>query len=179
MDTASIAEKNGLGVRINTIMETVFLKLSAVVDFDRAVSALKEIVSRTYNHDGSVMVERNIDAIDQAFDAIQSIEIPPSWALATDEPVADTDSDMPDFVKTLPDHACAVRVMLCRSALSVRMDSRRWEPRHTRNVPSRLKCRNGTVRSAYSARCVPWCAHMQLFVLSFSLRKKRMPDLQV
>ncbi len=101
VDAASIAEKNGLGVRINTIMETVFLKLSAVVDFDRAVSALKEIVSRTYNHDGSVMVERNIDAIDQAFDAIQSIEIPPSWALATDEPVADTDSDMPDFVKNV------------------------------------------------------------------------------
>ncbi len=76
VDTASIAEKNSLESGSIPLWKRVFLKLSAVVDFDRAVSALKEIVSRTYNHDGSVMVERNIDAIDQAFDAIQSIEIP-------------------------------------------------------------------------------------------------------
>ncbi|MDE6490571.1 MAG: pyruvate:ferredoxin (flavodoxin) oxidoreductase, partial [Muribaculaceae bacterium] len=80
VDAVGIASKVGLGVRINVIMETVFLKLTGIVPFDEAVTRLKALVSSAYMHEGGDVVRKNIAAIDMAADAIVPIDYPASWA---------------------------------------------------------------------------------------------------
>lgn len=99
IDAAALAEKNGLGVRINTIMETVFFKLSGAVDFSAAVAALKETVRTTYMHEGGEIVDRNIAAIDAAPGALNEISYPASWASCPDAP--QSDEQLPAFVKNV------------------------------------------------------------------------------
>lgn len=74
----------GLDNRINTIMITVFLYLSKVMDFDKAKEALIQRVSQTYMHEGGEVVKQNLEAIDRALQAIQEVNYPESWASATD-----------------------------------------------------------------------------------------------
>ncbi|MDE6342046.1 MAG: pyruvate:ferredoxin (flavodoxin) oxidoreductase [Muribaculaceae bacterium] len=97
IDGAAIAAKHGLGVRINTIMETVYLKLSGIVDFSKSIAKLKQLVSDQYAHEGDNVVQANIAAIDDAASAIREVAVPADWISAEDAP-ATTDSDMPEFV---------------------------------------------------------------------------------
>ncbi len=98
VDAMAIAEKCGLGVRINTIMATVMLCLMRdTVPFDAAVARLKQTVTEAYTHEGGEVVQCNIAAIDAAVPAIVAVDYPDSWATATcDAPV--TDQSVPEFV---------------------------------------------------------------------------------
>ncbi|MCM1029502.1 MAG: pyruvate:ferredoxin (flavodoxin) oxidoreductase [Pseudoflavonifractor sp.] len=66
IDAGMVAAANNLGVRVNMIMETIFLKLIGSVNLDSAITALKEKVSETYMHEGGDVVKNNIAAIDAA-----------------------------------------------------------------------------------------------------------------
>lgn len=96
VDASAIAQKTGLGVRINTIMETVFFKLMPVIPFDDAYAALQERIRTVYRHEGNAVVESNINAIAQAVAAISRIEVPADWADAVDSPAQQ--ADLPQFV---------------------------------------------------------------------------------
>lgn len=97
VDAISIAAAVGLGARINTIMETVFLKLVGVIDITTAITRLKELISTTYIHEGGDIVNKNIAAVDKAIDGITEIDYPYSWANATDDTPAATDNE-PCFI---------------------------------------------------------------------------------
>ena len=56
------------------VMETVFLYLSGIIPFNEAVSALKEQLSATYNHEGGDVVRRNIKAVDMTVAALREID---------------------------------------------------------------------------------------------------------
>lgn len=101
VDATAIARSVGLGVRINVIMETVFLKLIGVVDFNAAISRLKELVSKAYMHEGGEVVNKNLAAIDKATNSIISVDYPQSWANAGESP-ADTDAgNVPVFISEI------------------------------------------------------------------------------
>ena len=74
IDADAIAAACGLGPRINMVMETVFLYLSGIIPFNEAVSALKEQLSATYNHEGGDVVRRNIKAVDMTVAALREID---------------------------------------------------------------------------------------------------------
>lgn len=100
VDAGALAAKVGLGVRINMIMETVFLRLIDVVEFDKAVAALKDEVRATYIHEGGDVVTRNLAAIDGAPALIVGVDVPSSWAEAKDDaPVPDP--SVPEFVSRI------------------------------------------------------------------------------
>lgn len=99
VDAAAIAKEVGLGVRINVVMETVFLKLIDVVPFDTAVARLKELITDAYMHEGGDVVKKNLAAVDKAVASIQAVSYPESWADAVDVPV--DDSGLPEFVKNI------------------------------------------------------------------------------
>ena len=100
VDARSLAERCGLGVRINTIMATVMMRLmdSAMLPFDKAVAAYRQTVTDTYMHEGAEVVRRNLAAIDGAVSAIQEIRYPASWAVVADGPAA-ASADVPAFVR--------------------------------------------------------------------------------
>ncbi len=79
VDAAAIAARHNLGVRINTIMETVFLHLMPIVPFDKAYADLQQRISEVYKHEGGKVVADNLAAIAEAVAAIQEINYPENW----------------------------------------------------------------------------------------------------
>lgn len=101
VDATAIARSVGLGVRINVIMETVFLKLIGVADFDTAVSRLKELVTDTYMHEGGDVVNKNLAAIDKAVNSIIPVDYPQSWTDADDSTTAADSGNVPKFINEI------------------------------------------------------------------------------
>lgn len=79
IDAQAIAREVGLGVRINMIMETVFFKLSGVMDFDQALDGLKKEITANYMHEGAEVVTKNIQAVDMAVAALRKVVVPDEW----------------------------------------------------------------------------------------------------
>ena len=84
LDAFKIAAQHGMGVRINTIMLTAYLKIAPVVTFDEAYSRLRDLISSTYAHEGNAVVNTNLAAIEEAVGGIQEIAYPASWLSASD-----------------------------------------------------------------------------------------------
>lgn len=99
IDAAAIAAANSLGVRINTIMMTVFLYLSRVIPFDEAKAALAEQVKERYMHAGGADVANNLKAIDDTISGLREVSYPASWADEPDQfPVEKTGVDFIDRI---------------------------------------------------------------------------------
>ncbi|MBN2353247.1 MAG: pyruvate:ferredoxin (flavodoxin) oxidoreductase [Spirochaetales bacterium] len=64
IDATEIAEKTGMGNRINTIMQTAFFVISGVLPEVEAVALVKKAAEKTYGAKGPDVVKKNIDAID-------------------------------------------------------------------------------------------------------------------
>lgn len=99
VNAAAIAQKAGLGERINTIMETVFFHLMPIIPFEQAYADLQQRIKEVYMHEGNAVVNSNLAAISQAVAAITEIEVPASWADAADPAVDKT--AYPPFVENV------------------------------------------------------------------------------
>lgn len=97
IDAVKIAEKVGLGGRINMVMQTVFFKLANIIPVDEAIKYLKQSIEETYGRKGRDIVEMNWKAVDESLKNLRKVNYPNSWAdLEPEKPV---DRDEPDFVK--------------------------------------------------------------------------------
>lgn len=86
IDAVKIAQKIGLGGRINMIMQSAFFKLTEIIPVEDAVKFLKDAVETSYGKKGKEVVEMNNAAIDQGINAVVKIDVPESW-LKADEKV--------------------------------------------------------------------------------------------
>jgi pyruvate-ferredoxin/flavodoxin oxidoreductase len=87
IDAYRVAKDTGMGVRINTIMQTAFFALSGVLPRDEAIAAIKDAIEKTYGKRGEAVVQKNFAAVDmtvanlfrvEVLDQVTSdIEIPP------------------------------------------------------------------------------------------------------
>lgn len=97
VDAGKIAQANGLGRRINTVMQTCFFALSGVLPMDQAMQQLRDAVQKTYGKRGPSIVQKNLDAIAAATDAVSRVDVPDQVTsdvrLLPPVPV-----DAPDFV---------------------------------------------------------------------------------
>ena len=94
-----IAEKIGLGSRINMIMQAAFFQLTGVIPIDDAVKYLKEGIEKTYKKKGPAIVEMNCQAVDYGVRKIHKIEVPEEWLHAEDP--RERPLDIPQFVEEL------------------------------------------------------------------------------
>nr|AIW52600.1 pyruvate:ferredoxin oxidoreductase PFO-1 [Mastigamoeba balamuthi] len=108
IDASKIAEKAGLGKRINTVMQAAFFRLSGVLPFERALDLLKKSVRKTYEIKGEAVVKMNIAAIDASTDALRQVAVPAAWADAADPAPAkaeaaacEEEEQVPPFVRDL------------------------------------------------------------------------------
>ena len=100
VNATDVAEKIGLGGRINMIMQTAFFKLSEVLPIDDAVKYLKEEIEKSYGKKGDKILEMNYAAVDHALESLHKVEIPEDWKTVTDHDT-DEESDDPDFIKNV------------------------------------------------------------------------------
>ena len=78
VDGHGVAEKAGLGGRINTVLQTCFFYLSGILPRDEAIAAIKKAIEKSYARFGESVLERNYAAVDGAIEAIHKVEIPAS-----------------------------------------------------------------------------------------------------
>ena len=102
IDAAQVAEKAGLGRRINTVMQTCFFQLSGVLPAEEAIAEIKRAIEKTYSKRGEAMVRRNFLAVDGALDGLHQVRIPDSASGEkhfTGFEVRSRNGEVPDFVE--------------------------------------------------------------------------------
>ncbi len=80
IDAFKIAEKAGMGTRINVVMQAAYFKISGVLTEDVAVKYMKKFIEKTYGKKGAEVVEKNIATIDLALAAVEKVEYPKAVA---------------------------------------------------------------------------------------------------
>jgi pyruvate-ferredoxin/flavodoxin oxidoreductase len=71
-----VAEKTGMGTRINTIMQTCFFAISGVLPREQAISEIKRSIKKTYGKRGEAVVKKNFEAVDQTLENLFEVKIP-------------------------------------------------------------------------------------------------------
>ncbi len=100
IDAVALAQKLGLGARINTIMQTAFFKISGVLPSDVAIDALKKAIKKSYGKKGDEVVKKNWEAVDTAVASLQEVKVPAKPAGAKKLPRV-VPAEAPDFVQTV------------------------------------------------------------------------------
>jgi pyruvate-ferredoxin/flavodoxin oxidoreductase len=98
IDAYRVAKENGMGGRINTVMQTCFFALSGALPRDEAIAAIKHAIEKTYGKRGEAVVQKNYAAVDQALANLHQVEIPAAAGSAIERQPFTT-SDAPDFVQ--------------------------------------------------------------------------------
>jgi pyruvate-ferredoxin/flavodoxin oxidoreductase len=108
IDAIEIAERVGLGGRINVIMQTAFFLISGILPKDDAVKLIRQAVEDTYGKKGQDVVDRNLQAIDEALDSIKEVDYPDHTVgdIHMQPPVPE---DAPQFVKEVTGEIIAGR----------------------------------------------------------------------
>ena len=63
LDAAEIANQNGLGNKINTVMQSAFFYLTNVIDYQKYLEKAKDFITKTYAKKGEEVVKNNINAL--------------------------------------------------------------------------------------------------------------------
>jgi pyruvate-ferredoxin/flavodoxin oxidoreductase len=98
IDAFEVADRFGLGRRINTIMQTCFFALADVLPTGVAIEKIKDSVQTTWGRRGPEIVRRNVDAIDAALAELHEIAVPETASAAARARPTVPD-DAPDFVQ--------------------------------------------------------------------------------
>ena len=108
IDGYAVADKSGMGKRINTIMQTCFFAISGVLPQKDAITAIKHAVEKTYGKKGQRIVELNFKAIDETLAGLHSVPLPTKISSLFD--IASRIGDAaPDFIRRVTGEIIAGR----------------------------------------------------------------------
>ncbi len=71
-----VAEKAGMGQRVNTIMQTAFFAISGVLPREQAIAEIKHAIQKTYGKRGEAVVKMNFAAVDQTLANLHEVKVP-------------------------------------------------------------------------------------------------------
>ncbi|HOS98669.1 MAG TPA: 2-oxoacid:acceptor oxidoreductase family protein, partial [Deltaproteobacteria bacterium] len=100
IDAYKVARETGMGVMINTIMQTCFFAISGVIPRDEAIAKIKAAIKKTYGRKGEKVVQKNYAAVDHSLANLFKVDYPGKVTSTFDRPPSVPD-DAPDFVKTV------------------------------------------------------------------------------
>lgn len=100
IDAYSVAKKTGMGVRINTIMQTCAFAISGVLPKAEAIAKIKEAIKKTYGKRGEVIVQKNYVAVDAAQEFLYEVKVPDKVTSTLDMPPV-VPAAAPDFVQNI------------------------------------------------------------------------------
>ena len=106
IDGIKLGKEIGLGGRINTVLQSAFFKLAAIIPEEEAIDLMKKAAKATYGRKGDKIVQMNYDAIDAGAKQVVEIQVPDSWKSCPDEglftpEVKDGRADVVAFVKNI------------------------------------------------------------------------------
>ncbi|NIA21096.1 MAG: pyruvate:ferredoxin (flavodoxin) oxidoreductase [Anaerolineaceae bacterium] len=98
IDAYKVAKATGMGVRINTVMQTCFFAISGILPRDEAVAAIKKAIEKTYGKRGPEVVQKNFKAVDQAVANMHEVKVPEAVTSRIERPPA-VSVEAPEFVR--------------------------------------------------------------------------------
>jgi len=100
IDAYEVAKKTGMGVRINTIMQTCFFAISGVLPQDVAIGYIKDTIRKTYGKKGEQIVQQNFQAVDQTLAHLHEVKVPKTVSSKREMPAV-VPAESPDFVRNV------------------------------------------------------------------------------
>ena len=98
IDAYEVGRRTGMGVRINTIMQTCFFAISGVLPKDDAIAQIKKSIQKTYGRKGEAVVQRNFEAVDTTLAHLAEVQVPAQVTSAMRRP-ATVAAGAPEFVQ--------------------------------------------------------------------------------
>jgi len=98
IDAYRVAKENGMGGRINTVMQTCFFALSGVLPREDAITAIKHAIEKTYGKRGQAVVDKNYAAVDNSLANLSAVKIPESVTSGFERPAV-VSAQAPAFVR--------------------------------------------------------------------------------
>jgi pyruvate-ferredoxin/flavodoxin oxidoreductase len=135
-----VAKENGLGTRINTIMQTCFFAISGALSREEAIDKIKDSIKKTYGRRGEAIVKQNYAAVDAALAHLYEVVVPEKATSAFDIPDV-VPQQAPEFVRKVTAEIIAGRgdslpVSAFPSDGTYQVGTTQWEKRNiTQDVP--------------------------------------------
>ncbi len=108
INAVDVARKTGMGMRINTIMQTCFFAISNVLPKDEAIKEIKKAIQKTYGNKSQAIVDQNFAAVDESLKHLHKVNVPATadskFCMANPVP-----ADAPEFVKKVTGEIIAGR----------------------------------------------------------------------
>jgi len=98
IDGYTVARENGMGTRINTVMQTCFFAISGVLPREEAIEQIKKAIQKTYGKRGEAVVQKNFAAVDAALAHLHEVK-PPDAVTATFDILPSIPAAAPAFVR--------------------------------------------------------------------------------
>ncbi len=98
INAEKVALDNGMGTRINTIMQTCFFAISGVLPRDKAIEKIKYSIKKSYMRKGEEVVRKNFEAVDNTLANLREITVP-DRATSVRELPPTVPANAPDFVQ--------------------------------------------------------------------------------
>ncbi len=76
IDASGVAERLGLGPRVNTILQTCFFAISGVLPREEGIQRIRHSIEKTYGEKGSAVLKKNFAAVDTALEHLQEVTVP-------------------------------------------------------------------------------------------------------
>ncbi len=95
-----VAEKTGMGGRMNTIMQTAFFAISGILPRDAAIAEIKHAIEKTYGKRGEAVVQKNFEAVDRTIENLYEVKVPAEvTSTITRRPAVPNEA--PEFVRNV------------------------------------------------------------------------------
>jgi pyruvate-ferredoxin/flavodoxin oxidoreductase len=98
IDASKVARENGMGTRINTIMQACFFALAGVLPKNEAISQIKQAIEKTYFKKGKAVIQQNFRAVDATLANLYQVEVPAQISSSKEMP-AIVAAEAPRFVQ--------------------------------------------------------------------------------
>jgi pyruvate-ferredoxin/flavodoxin oxidoreductase len=95
-----VAEKTGMGGRMNTIMQTAFFAISGVLPREQAIEEIKHSIEKTYGKRGEAVVQKNFDAVDATISELFEVKVPATATSKLTRRLA-VPKEAPEFVQNV------------------------------------------------------------------------------
>ncbi|MBR4124191.1 MAG: pyruvate:ferredoxin (flavodoxin) oxidoreductase [Clostridia bacterium] len=104
IDADGIAREHNLQGKTSSIMQTAFLKIADIINFDEAKKQTEKLVEKAYSKKGEEVVKQNINAITDAENKIVEIAVDKAWSKLSEQNITTSNNKYYDeYIKPILD----------------------------------------------------------------------------
>ncbi len=98
IDAYKVAKETGMGLRINSVMQTCFFAISNILPREQAIEKIKKSIEKSYGKKGDAVVKMNFDSVDKTLENLFEVTVPDAIT-SSKKMQPSVSGSAPDFVK--------------------------------------------------------------------------------